>query len=66
MNWFDNLISSGTALAGKYIESQRPSAPTPAPAPATVPTASAIPAWLAPVGIGLAVVLVLFVVLKKG
>lgn len=65
MNWFDNLISSGSALAGKWLDSQRPNTPTPAPTPAPA-TNNTLPVWLAPVGIGLAVLLVLFVVLRKG
>lgn len=47
MNILDKVLDSAEALAGKYFDSKKPFAPTPAtPAP---PTPAPRPAWVVPV-----------------
>lgn len=67
MNWFDSLISNAAAFGGKWLDANSPKPASASPATVAPTTAAAAtPAWLVPVAIGLAVVLVLFVVLRKG
>lgn len=61
MNWLDKIIGSATELGGKYLDSKKPNAP----AQTQAKTESTTPAWLMPVVIGAAALLVVVLFIKR-